>query len=155
MQASPVAEVRSYGKMMLDELRKIIPSFLTRVDLEDRGQLWSRYLADVSSNLREIASDLEGADDPGPSVELTDWDPEAEVKLVAAALYSVSELADSRLQRIAGEMTPSHNVSRCFARWRAAGKTEGTSRAEPWNEPPTDSTSSVTSEHFEISSDTE
>jgi hypothetical protein len=33
----------------------------------------------------------------GFSVELTDWDPEAEVKLTAAALYAVSELSDPEL----------------------------------------------------------
>ena len=33
--------------MMLDELRKVIPSFLTRVDREDRGVAWSAYLAET------------------------------------------------------------------------------------------------------------
>jgi thymidylate synthase ThyX len=47
MQAHPLAEVREYGSMMLEELRKVIPSFLTRVDLPDRGRRWSEYLADV------------------------------------------------------------------------------------------------------------
>ena len=30
--------------MMLDELRKVIPSFLQRVDRPDRGGDWSAYL---------------------------------------------------------------------------------------------------------------
>ena len=104
MQASPVAEVREYGDMMLGELRKIIPSFLTRVDLEDRGVVWSDYLANVAAGLREKTSHIEGPDDPGPSVILTDWDPDAEVKIVAAGLYAATELPDDRLQEIAREM---------------------------------------------------
>jgi thymidylate synthase ThyX len=105
MGASPLEEVRSYGRMMLDELRQIIPSFLTRVDLEERGVRWSRYLEDVRSNLERAAEGLGAAEDPGPSVVLTDWDPEAETKIVAAALYAVSELPDAELQVRAQAMT--------------------------------------------------
>jgi thymidylate synthase ThyX len=97
MQASPVREVRDYGAMMLDELRKIIPSFLTRVDLDDRGVRWSRYLEDVRQDLEEKAAPLPGPSDVGPSVTLVDWDPDAEVKVAAAALYAVSELPDADL----------------------------------------------------------
>lgn len=47
MLASANSEVREYGRMMLEELRKIIPSLLTRVDLEDRGVAWGKFLNDV------------------------------------------------------------------------------------------------------------
>jgi thymidylate synthase ThyX len=106
MQANPLREVREYGEMMLAELRKIIPSFLTRVDLEDRGARWSRYLADVRSDLEGRAAGLPGPTDSGPTVTLVDWDPEAEVKIAAAALYAVSELPDADLLRVAREMSP-------------------------------------------------
>jgi len=105
MQASPVREIREYGAMMLFELRKIIPSFLTRVDLEDRGMRWSRYLADVHDDLEARAVHLGPPSDVGPSVTLTDWDPDAETKIAAAALYAVSELPDEALQRLVGEIT--------------------------------------------------
>ena len=105
MQASPLLEVRSYGEMMLGELRQIIPSFLTRVDLEDRGVRWSRYLAEVRSDLEAIAAQLDPPSDVGPTVTLTDWDPDAETKIAAAALYAVSELPDEALQRLVREMT--------------------------------------------------
>ncbi len=90
MQASPLAEVRDYGQMMLGELRKIIPSFLTRVDLEDRGRRWSEYLSGVRADLEERAADRGRPGDSGPSVTLVDWDPDAETKVAAAALYAVS-----------------------------------------------------------------
>ena len=99
MQASPVQEIQGYGEMMLGELRQIIPSFLTRVDLDDRGLRWSKYLADVRADLEEMAGGLGQPTDVGPSVTLTDWDPEAETKVAAAALYAVSELPDATLQQ--------------------------------------------------------
>jgi hypothetical protein len=105
MQASPLREVREYGAMMLGELRKIIPSFLTRVDLDDRGVRWSRYIEEVRNDLEEKAASLPGPSDVGPSVTLVDWDPDAEVKIAAAALYAVSELPDADLLDIARAMT--------------------------------------------------
>ena len=114
MQASPLAEARDYGAMMLKELRKIIPSFLTRVDLEDRGVVWSRYLQDVRSDLEDIAPD-DAPTDLGPSVRLTDWDPEAESKIAAAALYAVSELPDERLTEIVQTMTTDQKAAAIVA----------------------------------------
>lgn len=105
MQANPIAEIRTYGQMMLTELRKIIPSFLTRVDLPDRGVVWSNYLRDVRDHLEKRTADLAPPDDPGFSVTLTDWDPEAEIKVAAACLYAVSELPDATLQDIARSMS--------------------------------------------------
>lgn len=104
MQASEVEEVRAYGQMMLEELRKIIPSFLTRVDLDNRGKVWSKYLASVRHELDTHGEMLGRAEDPGASVVLTDWDPEAETKIVAAGLYAVSELPDARLIQVARSM---------------------------------------------------
>jgi thymidylate synthase ThyX len=110
MQASPLREVRDYGEMMLGELRKIIPSFLTRVDLDDRGMRWSQYLARVRSDLEDHASGLAGPSDIGPSVTLVDWDPDAELKIAAAALYAVSELPEAELLRVARSMTESERA---------------------------------------------
>src|SRR6266850_2586963 len=44
MRAHPLLEVRSYADVMLVELRRVIPAFLRRVDLPDRGGAWSSYL---------------------------------------------------------------------------------------------------------------
>ncbi len=49
MAAHPLPEARHYAGLMLHELRKVIPSFLRRVDLPDRGGAWSVYLADTRS----------------------------------------------------------------------------------------------------------
>ena len=40
---------------MLTELRKVIPAFLARVDLPDRGGRWSEYLTATRSAIAAIA----------------------------------------------------------------------------------------------------
>lgn len=110
MRANPVAEVREYGELMLTELRKIIPSFLTRVDLEERGIRWSSYLVGVRESLENAAVDLDEPEDSEPEVTLTDWDPDAETKVVAAALYAVSERPDSELMSLARAMSPARRA---------------------------------------------
>ncbi len=108
MRAHPLEEVRACGGAMLEELRKVIPAFLTRVDLPDRGGRWSEYLetcrnatADVAKSLFESSND---AGDP-EEVTLTDFDPDGEVKIVAAALYAVSALPDETLMAAARRMS--------------------------------------------------
>jgi thymidylate synthase ThyX len=99
MRAHSLVEVRTCADQMLTELRKVIPAFLTRVDQPDRGGRWSAYLAGQRSSLQAIADHLlEDADaEPRDEVTLTDFDPDGEIKIVAAALYSVSDLPDDQL----------------------------------------------------------
>ncbi len=106
MMASPLLEVRQYGDMMLGELRKVIPSFLTRVDRPDRGVVTAEYIDNNRNALEMLAADLEGEPEKQDwSVTLTDWDPDAEVDLAAAALYAVTDLADAEIQRQVRDMT--------------------------------------------------
>jgi thymidylate synthase ThyX len=107
MRAHPLSEVQSYADLMLAELRKVIPAFLTRVDRPDRGGVWSDYLAETSQATRQVAEKLLAGiePEPRPEVVLTDYDPEGEVKVVAAALYAVSELPDDQLLALARRMT--------------------------------------------------
>jgi thymidylate synthase ThyX len=56
MFASPYAEARDYGQMMLTELKKIIPSFVRRVEMPDRGGLWIDYLRDAKALAKKQAS---------------------------------------------------------------------------------------------------
>lgn len=106
MMASPLAEARQYGEIMLGELRKVIPSFLTRVDRPDRGGVTADYFRRNHNALELLAGQLEGEPEPMEwSVELTDWDEKAETDLAAAALYSVSDLGDSDIQRQVAQMS--------------------------------------------------
>ena len=105
MRANPLEEVRNCADQMLVELRKIIPAFLTRVDQPDRGGRWSEYLASTRSAMSAIAGQLAGvAPERRDEVTLTDFDPDGEVKIVAAALYAASQLPDDQLMAIARRM---------------------------------------------------
>jgi thymidylate synthase ThyX len=116
MRAHPTAEARAYGDMMLTELRKVIPAFMRRVDVPERGGRWSAYLSDIGAQMNDIAAALEDEPLDRPEVTLVDWDPEAETKTVAAALYPYSNLPDDQLLSIARSMTDEQraNVLRAY-----------------------------------------
>src|SRR3954451_12607201 len=42
--ARPLPEAREYGRMLLDAVKAVIPSFVTRVERPDRGGEWVAYL---------------------------------------------------------------------------------------------------------------
>ena len=106
MRAEPLVEVRTCADQMLVELRKVIPAFLTRVDHPDRGERWSGYLADTRARTEQEAAAL-GLGEPAPrdEVVLTDFDVDGEIKIVAAALYAVSDLPDDELMEVARRMS--------------------------------------------------
>jgi len=119
MRSHPLDEVRHYADLMLTELREVIPAFLKRVDVPNRGVAWSRYLEDTRRETREVAKRVLDPTSPprhvmnapldliAPSEEvtLTDFDPDGEVKVVAATLYSVSDRGDAELLQIARGLT--------------------------------------------------
>ena len=99
MRSHPLPEARHYSDLMLHELRKVIPSFLKRVDIPTRGGQWSEYLADTRDRTRELVNDLFGGTpvEPAPEVDLVDFDPDGETKLLAAICYAHSNLPESQL----------------------------------------------------------
>lgn len=111
MNASPLAEAREYSQMMLAELRKVIAGFLSRVDVDDRGVAWSEYFRDVNRRMDEIIpvdAPLDGTRDfdlERDEVRLLDFDPDAEIKLVAAALYPYSNRSEEDLLALAFGMS--------------------------------------------------
>ncbi len=112
MRANPLAEVRACADQMLAELRKVIPAFLTRVDQPERGGRWSEYFASIRNDLDELALDLEAVEpEPRDEVTLTDFDPEGETKVVAAALYSFAGLPDDQLLDIARRLSADERLS--------------------------------------------
>jgi thymidylate synthase ThyX len=103
----PLAEMRDYGALMLVELRKVIPEFLTRVDQPDRGVAWSEYWREVRQRTDELAAKLVGDETPAPRhlVNLVDHDAEGELKVTAAVLYAHSALPDDQLLDIVRVMS--------------------------------------------------
>ncbi len=107
MRASSLSEVRTYVDLMLVELRKVIPAFLTRVDRPDRGGAWTEYLRHTRAAVAATAEEaLRGTlPEDRPEVTMTDFDPDGEVKIVAAALYAVSAHPDDQLLDVARKMS--------------------------------------------------
>ncbi len=99
MRSNALPEAREYADLMLHELRKVIPSFLRRVDLPDRGGRWSDYLATTRSDTAALVDELFGSTpvEPAAEVELVDFDPDAEDKLLAAICYAHSTLPEHQL----------------------------------------------------------
>jgi thymidylate synthase ThyX len=91
LRASALPEARSYADLLLEELRQVIPAFLHRVDREDRGVAWSRYLAETAAETAKVVEAVLGdappSAQPDPSVRLTEFDPAAEDKVLTAIAY--------------------------------------------------------------------
>jgi len=104
MRAHPLAEVRGYSDLMLAELNKVIPAFLKRVERPERGGVWSRYLASTAAAMQDIAAGHTQAAGERGQVTLIEWDPEAELKIAAAALYRYTDLPDDALLQWARDL---------------------------------------------------
>ena len=103
LRADELEESHRVGEALLRELRTVIPSFLTRVDLPDRGGAWSEHLARTRDETRALARAYVPAApvQPADLVTLTDWSPrdpvDAEVALVTAALYPHVTVPETQL----------------------------------------------------------
>lgn len=113
MRAHPLPEAREYADLMLVELRKVIPSFLKRVDLPDRGGKWSAYLADNHDRTAMLVDDLLGAEepDPVPEVQLVEFDPDGEDKVVAAICFAHSHLSERQIMKRVSAMSVDEKAS--------------------------------------------
>ncbi len=113
MRSHPLPEARSYAELMLEELRKVIPSFLQRVDRPDRGGAWTDYLdrtrVETGRLVEELFPDLVApADHPVggpsgcPSVTLLDFDPDGEDKVIAAICAPMTDSSEAEVARRVG-----------------------------------------------------
>lgn len=111
LRADNLAESHDVAARLLTQLRHVIPSFLTRVDREDRGVRWSTYMAERRNDVRQLAHDLVGAHtiDTAPLVTLVDYTPkdprEADILLATAALYPHTDLSETQLTEIVAGFT--------------------------------------------------
>jgi thymidylate synthase ThyX len=98
--ANPLPEARAYGQMILDELKGVIPSFLTRVERPDRGGRWIDFLEARERAGAEWASrlGLDGEEGPaGPSVTLLRHDGDEE-DLLAAMLFEAGSTSEEQIR---------------------------------------------------------
>lgn len=105
MAAHPLEEVRWNGKLMLAELRTIIPSFMKRVDVPDRGGVWTKYFEDTQTAMAGQAALLDSSPGARTTVDLVEWDPDGERKVAASALYPHVNMPERDLRAIVWEMS--------------------------------------------------
>lgn len=96
LAASPHAELRQLGQQMQHELDQVLPAFVKRAKSE-RGAAYAAYMAACRDAVAAQAHDwlpphTGDGGQAAPAVQLVEYDPDAEVKTVAAMLYPHSDL---------------------------------------------------------------
>lgn len=87
-------EARETGQKILDETRKVIPTFLERADKPDRGGATIAYRANTYDKVKQLAQEYLPDNHSGETeaVQLTDFWPKNEIDLVPDMLYEHSSL---------------------------------------------------------------
>src|SRR3989344_5724437 len=88
-----LGEIRWSSKAALDELNKIIPAFLRRLESDD-SKVYRNYLSKRGENVQKVMKEV-GLSDSGfqlnqQSVKLLEYDPEGEDKIIAGLIYGES-----------------------------------------------------------------
>ena len=111
LAASPHQEVRALGTSMQQELEQIIPSFVKRAKTE-RGIQYARYLSTNSERTELLAQKLLGQSGPAftSTVKLVEYDPNAELKVVAAILYPHTDLTFEQIKQYVTDLSTTDRV---------------------------------------------
>jgi len=98
--ASPLPEARDYGAMILAELQRVMPSFVSRVDRPERGGEWISYLEARRERTEQwvarLGLDRRGDGEGAPSVELLHVDG-SEEDLLAACLFEAAGAPETEI----------------------------------------------------------
>src|SRR4051794_38378813 len=98
MLSSPLPEAREVGTMILEELQKVMPSFVARVDRPDRGGEWMGYLSErrdqADTWAKRLGLDRRDEADAGPSVRLLSVRG-SEDDLLAALLFESASVSEA------------------------------------------------------------
>ena len=100
--ADELPEARATGQKILEEARKVIPTFLERADKPERGGAMVAYRANTAKAVKTLAEKYlpdNHADSKQKAVELTDIWPRNELDLVPDMLYEHSNLPLSDLRK--------------------------------------------------------
>jgi thymidylate synthase ThyX len=100
LMASPLPEARAYGGMILNELQRVMPSFVSRVERPERGGEWISFLEGrrerTESWVARLGLDRRGEPDDAPSVELIHVDG-GEEELLAACLFEAANAPETEI----------------------------------------------------------
>ncbi|MCJ7793163.1 MAG: FAD-dependent thymidylate synthase [Candidatus Marinimicrobia bacterium] len=92
LQSSGLAEPQEIGRMIQEEVGKIYPSLMARFE-DDFGKDMIRYQRETREGMELLTEEIIPAFEPirGPRVELTDYDPEGEIKVIAEILWEYGD----------------------------------------------------------------
>ena len=100
LMASPLPEAREYGGMILGELQRVMPSFVSRVERPERGGEWIAYLeqrrAGTERWVARLGLDRRDAGEGAPSVELIHVDGTEEA-LLASCLFESARTPETEI----------------------------------------------------------
>ena len=105
LRASKLPEARAYADLMLEELRKVIPSFLRRVDIADRGGEWSDYFTSTREATSSVVSKLwpdalsQGGLTDEPEVRLIEFDRDGQERILTEIVVANSSLSEHEARR--------------------------------------------------------
>ena len=108
MRAHPLLEVRLYGQLMFDELVKVIPSFLKRVNVPERGVAWSTYMSETKSATRDLVASMWESvveDEPAEQVRLVAFDPDGETRVLEAIVFGNSTISHDESEKRVASMS--------------------------------------------------
>lgn len=92
--ASPLVELRELAKSAQVELNKVIPSLVDRAS-SPRGKVYQKFVKNTEKELAKLSKKYTGlsfAGVGGTSVDLCEWDEDAENRIVASLLYKYSNM---------------------------------------------------------------
>jgi thymidylate synthase ThyX len=108
LRASQLPEAHRYADMVLEELRRVIPAFLTRVDRPDRGSLEVELRRARREDTDSAIARLLGEDSPAKDcqpVRLLRFDRDGEARVVAAILFENRRLSGWQADQLAARLT--------------------------------------------------
>ncbi len=113
MRAHHLPEVREYAELMITELRKVIPSFLRRLDVVERGVAWSNYLRDTSDQTQALVASWwpKTSAEPEESVRLVDFDPDGETKVLEAIVFASSTVSSEEARLRVAALDPTQRTA--------------------------------------------
>jgi thymidylate synthase ThyX len=106
--AHPLPEARLCGKRMLEAVKSVIPSFVSRVEREGRGDVWIGYLSSRREAeqrwVEQLGLDREEEAEERSAVRLIHVDGD-ENQLLAALLFEAAGVPEERTLAAVGAMT--------------------------------------------------
>ncbi len=111
LSAASHSEVRTLATMMQHELDQLIPAFVKRSKSE-RGQQHAAYMSSNRSRIARLALPFsEVTPAAAPAVQLVEFDPDAEQKIVAAILYPHTDLSLEQVQAHVVTLSPQQSAA--------------------------------------------